>query len=390
MSLNVQHSRTGQRLPPVVEVIEARKHDHTWVQSCGISPDGRYIALAYGIFSEREDNGSFRQVPLTVIWKINKSLEFSRRMNGQPWAEVKYSQFTDEQALGPGFQCINFVDAYCLTPSGQIATTNWDLLPFLIVPEEQCNQYGIEADICFFDSNGNIYLCAQTNTGSWQALMFLPSGLNAPNLYSWDESSKYVFDVSTFGRYLVLVGSKTSERSFHLFDTITKKVEDLVFPFSTWFRDLQIFRFCEDDRKLVAFIQCQMAGIWIMNVVIWNDLSESRHYSRHGQLPMNDGIQSPFRVFVHQHGKSAFIVTSDRYIQEVRLGDEVNFPNAKVIDDEYICHSSKVSRDGRRLAMPRYGPKKAYVQISQLNSTVPPCQIQLQCLECDPQFLTVA
>ena len=398
VSLNVQHSRTGQRLRPLIEFTEARIQG-LQVESCTMSPDGRFIALIYHVFT-KSDHDSNSQIndsttagPLTVIWKINDSLDFSKRMNSRPWAGVKYSHFANEHALGPTSKGIIFVNGYCLTPSGQIATSNLNMtLPFLKVPEEQCKLYGMKADQCSFDSNGNVYLSDQTNAGLWQVMMFSPSGLNAPNLYSWDERRWRLFDVSTYGRYLIIGDMWAEEKSIHLFDTVTRKVEDLICPISNirigWSSKSHFSR-CE--RKLIAFLPCALAGICIMNVIVWDDLLESKHYSRYGELPMDALIMSTFHIFVHQHGNSALLLTRDKTIQEVKLGNEVEFPGAKIVDEEYPCKLSKVSEDGLRLALLRYGPRKGYVQILQLNSAVPSRQSHLRWSDCDdPKVLAIA
>ena len=73
------------------------------------------------------------------------------------------------------------------------------------------------------------------------------------------------------------------------------------------------------------------------------------------------------------------------------MGEEVNFPGAMIIEDEFTCNMSKVSHDGRRLAVLSYGQRKAHVQILQLDSDAPPRKIQLLWLNCDnPNLLVVA
>ena len=388
LSLNVQHSRTGCRLPPSMGIIEAGNREGI-VESCEMSPDGQFIAIIYVLIYGRDDDLSG---PLTVIWKINRALDFSRRMNSQSWARVKFYHFANPKSLRPTSRGVVFAEDYCVTPSGRIATTDNDVLPFLIDPVERSEDDLITTSDYSFDGNGNVYLSERTSNSGWQAKMFSPFGPNAPNLYSWDKPDWRLYDVSTYGRYLVIGNMWDPESSIHLYDTTTRKVEDLVCPDSKirvgWSTK---FHFCQYERKLIVFLPCETAGIWTMNVVIWNDLILSKKPSRSGQLLMDFLIISPFQIFVHLHGNSALIVTSNKSIQEVKLGDEVSFPDARFIDEEYTCNLSKVSHDGRRLALLRYGPRKGRVQIMQLTSNLLLHQIQLPWLECDnPNFLMVA
>lgn len=134
----------------------------------------------------------------------------------------------------------------------------------------------------------------------WQVKMFSPSVPNAPNLYSWDEPRWRLLDVSTYSRYLVVGDLRTSERPIHLFDTVTRKIDDLDCPGSNIQDGLFAkFHFCQNERKLIAFLPYERAGTWIMSIVIWQNLSENNHYSSYGELPLDTVITFPFQIFVH-------------------------------------------------------------------------------------------
>ena len=207
--LNVQHSRTRQRLPPSIENVEAG--DRTGhLRSCAMSPDGRFIVLLYSITSEEDsgqhpadDDGSSKNA-LIVIWEINENLDFSRRMNSQVWAGVKYSYFANYETFGLSSKAVTFIDEYCFTPGGRIAMANIDTLPFLIEPAAISGDDAI-VDEYFFDGTGNVYISEQEQVADrWRVKMFTPCALNAPNYYSWTEPKWRLLDISTYGRYFVI------------------------------------------------------------------------------------------------------------------------------------------------------------------------------------------
>ena len=71
-------------------------------------------------------------------------------------------------------------------------------------------------------------------------------------------------------------------------------------------REISILR----RKKLIAFVLREEAGIGTLHIVIWNDLSRSKHYSAYGRT--NVIVGSPFEICVHQQANSALIVSSNK------------------------------------------------------------------------------
>ena len=205
LTLNVQHSVTGQRLPPSIGIVEG-DNENALVECCTMSSDGQFIALVFHVSSAREDdtslksNDSSQRGPLTIIWKISENLDFSRRMISESWARVIYSHFSDPETLTPTSKGIAFVDGYCFTPNSRFDLSRCDVLPFLTEPMGQRDNDTFGLYDYFFDGNGNIYFSQESSTAGLQVKMFSPVELNAPNLYAWDQPKWRLHDVSTYGR----------------------------------------------------------------------------------------------------------------------------------------------------------------------------------------------
>ena len=338
LSLSVQQSKTGYRLPPCVEIVKASDRILGF-ESCAMSPNGKFIAIVYEAFSGPENELDSEYGPLTIIREVLDSLDFSKRMHSVPWARVRISHFANCKYLRPTRGSALITDDICLTPSGPTATSDDNItLAVSVNSDERWNNDAVSVGAYFLDYEGNIYVSEETKVGRWQARMFPSCGSSAPNLFSWDEPSWRLVGISVNGRYLIIGDLSAQQNSFHIFDTITREAHELVCPCSDMFFGwLTKFQFCKQDKRLIAFLPCRVAGILIMNVVVWDDVLCSKIHVRWGKLAMSNLSVPIYQVNVICNGDSAHIITPSRFIQDLNLGDEISFPNARGTEDEYPC-----------------------------------------------------
>ena len=116
--LFAQSASSGKRLPQLSDP-EARNNNN--LKDYAISGDGKYLGIVYYSHANREIQLSI------VIWELEVTLDFTRRMQACPWARVVHRSTLGEHnyALVWSSPCIAFDrDSVCITPNGLVRTAS--------------------------------------------------------------------------------------------------------------------------------------------------------------------------------------------------------------------------------------------------------------------------
>ena len=391
--LFVQNAITGQRLPPAVKL--DGEAGQGGLSSYGLSPSGEYIVVVYSTRAKSAE--STDEHSLTLIWQINDEVNFKRRMRNEPWARIIFSHQCEIGLFETTTKSVVFLDGgYCLTPSGEIHLPSgsrrplFDHLPNRSVPNEM-DVFG-----SFFSPNGKYLFISEWVKGSisstCQAKRVALFTKASEYLCLWKESSRLLADVSPSGRFLVLSRSRIGrvEENLYLYDVETSKTVQLPFAESLIYWDAK-YQFMQDEMQLIVFFSCEIHGIDTMNVLVWSDLQSDPLLKSHGKLKLDYGIES-YQIHVKDDESSALMILQNRVIQRVDFRTQVIFPDAPDVNDDYPCTISRVSKDGVRWALLKYGQNKAQLQMTDVSAAKGPIhRLELELSPCDePQSVAVS
>lgn len=395
--LFVQNAITGQRLPPAVK-FDGEAGWKAGLSSYGLSPSGEYIVVVYN--NRAKNTGSTDGHTLTLIWQINKEVKFKRRMRNEPWARIIFSHQCEIGLFETTTKSVVFLDGgYCLTPSGEIHLSSgsrrplFDQLPNRFVPD----QFYIFGS--FFSQNGKYLFISEWvksgisgTSGTCQAKRVALFTKASEYLCSWKESSRRLADVSPSGRFLVISNAEIGgvDGDLYLYDVETSKTVQLPFVERLIYWDAK-YQFMKDEMELIVFISCQIHGIDTMNVLVWSDLQSDPLLRNHGHLKLDYEIGS-HQIYVNDDESSALMISGNRIIQRVEFCNQVIFPDAPKVNDDYACAISQVSKDGARWALLKYGQDKAQLQMTNVSVAKGPIQrLELELSPCDePQSVAAS
>ena len=381
--LFVQHSQTGQRLPPVVDYNGDPDRNYVLI-SHEMSPDGRHLALLYRIGSFKPNEPLVNRL-VTVIWRIDETMSFKRRMNCETWARVVFSHELDTALFGDQSRAVTFMnDRSCVTPSGMLdlQTGRRQPLPDCLLHEVVSPTAAIGA---FFSCNGQqLFISELVSTGpSEQDRPFTATKIAPfePSLfvkYSWKDGERRMVDVSPSGRYLVLdsvIGTDMNDLgdgALYVYDTESSETIELPFSERLQYWGAQ-FQFSRHETRLIAFLRGQGAGAQLLFVKIWDCLATTPRLTSHTKFCV--GYTSlPQTIHIHKAGNSAVGVSSTKSIQRIELSNEIKFLDAVDVTENYPCEISTTSSDGSHVAFVKYGGGGGQVQIMDLTSLQAPAR----------------
>ena len=363
--LFVQNAVTGQRLPPAVNLNGGADREAS-LASYGISPSGEYIVLVYNIFFG--SRGS-----LTLIWQINEGLKFTKRLRSEPWAKICFSHECEIRLSTITAKNVVFLDGgYCLTPSGEIHLASGNRRPLFDLLPKHSKSTDKDMFGSFFSQNGKYLFIPKMPEDDTHQAVRVALYTNAPEyLCSWKDSKRYVADVSPSGRFLVLLPDFNSifttrgHDSLHLYDVSTG--ETLLLPFIKELDCVEAkFHFNKNETELMMFSVGWTHGMSTVYILVWRDLQSHPLLKGYGELKSD---LSPYQIHINADECSALIVSEKFVIQRVDFRDQVTFPGAPEVDDDYPCTLSQISKNGVRWAQLRYGQSKARLQMTDLSDT---------------------
>lgn len=394
----VQNATTGQRLPPAAK-LDGEADREGYVSCYGMSPSGEHIVVVYETWSK---NAGLRvgQRSLTLIWQINEELRFKRRMRSEPWARVIFSHQCENELFSFRTTRVVFLDGgYCLTPSGQIHLASGSRRP---LPDRLLrSSVSTESTVLdsFYSQNGKyLFISEMTQNGNdrmCRALRAMPFTETSGHLCSWKESSRCLADVSPSGRFLVLSTSIRRDPKWrgdeflYLYDVDINETIQLPFVQRLQYWEAK-YQFASDETELVAFIPCHGHVTNTMKVFVWTDLQSDPLLRSYGQVKLDDLIE-PQQIHVNDDEISALIVSEDRVVQRVEFRTHVTFPDTPDVNNDYQSSVSRVSKDGIRWAMLRWGQSKVRVQMTDVSAAKGPIhRLDLELFPCEEPYFPAA
>ena len=392
--LFVQNATTGQRLPPAVKLDgEAGRYGHLF--SCGLSPSGEYIVVEY--LTEAKN----ARYSLTLIWQINEEMRFKSRMRSEPWARIIFSHQCESGFFATDTESTVFLDGgYCLTACGEIHLASRSRRPLL----DRLSGHSVSDESVhgtFYSQNGKyLFISERTYDDDKDKEMFRAIRVAlfteiSEHLCSWKDSSRRLVDVSPSGRFLVLSSARVSsarrrgDECLCLYDVDNCETVQLPFVERLVYWRAK-YHFMKDETELIVFIRCDIHGISMINVLVWSNLQSDPLLRSYGQLKLDDTL-SPQQIHVNNDESSALMVFESMIIQRVEFRNQVRFPDAPDVNDNYPCTISRVSKDGARWALLRYGQDKAQLQMTDVSSAKGPIhRLDLELHPCDEPHIRAA
>ena len=390
--LFVQNAITGQRLPPAVR-LDGEAGREGYLDSYGLSPSGEYIVVVYRTKAKNVDSAEGRR--LTLVWHISEELRFTKRLRSEPWARISFSHQSQIRRFRPTENCVVFLDdGYCLTPSGEIHLASSSRRPLFDGLLKGFDLADMDFHGSFYSRNGKYLFISEMLHGIYRAKRVALSMETSEYICSWKDSSRRLADVSPSGRFLVLssdgdmIRTGRGDENLYLYDVSTS--ETVLLPFVQRLNYYEAkYHFMKNETELIAFIGCWIHGVCMMNVLIWSDLQSDPVLRSHGQL--NVGFIEPHQIHVNDDESSALMVSEDRVIRRVDFRTQVTFPDSSDLNDDYPCTVSRVSKDGTRWALLRFGQNKAQLQITDVSAARGPIhRLDLELSPCDEPHLLAA
>ena len=360
-SIHIQHDKTGRRLPPS-EDFSLGPDQSWWLIDHELSPNGEYLVLLYN--SEDFLEGS----NLMLTWRIIKNVSFKRRMNCEPWARVIHRHTSNFGWFSDSSKAIMFTNNYsCITPIGTLDLVTGSRRP---LPENITGWIGRASSLFYSRSGQSLFISTISGLSKKTAVQARRTDLLDPSQhidFYWEDKSRHLTSVSPSGRYLVLgpldiSTNRTEEEALYIHDTKFQETIKLPFP-KPLEHFVGKFHFSQDETRLTAFLDVT----WNLIVLNWDLLRPTSRLVSHASLDLDLTI-GLHGVHVHKDATSAVIVTRERMIQRIELGDRIEFLDVRYSIDEYPYRLSKTSRDGSHWALVSYGPKDGKVQIIDLGS----------------------
>ena len=377
ISLFAQSAGSGRQLLPM----SARSSpiENLVVKDYAMSKDGRHLGIAYQSYQ----NGKLLSI---MIWEIEVTLDFTRRMQASSWARMIHESTMDEHSVARLWSkpCIAFDnDGVCFTPNGRVCTASGanSFTPDNSIKLISARNPHEELDDAFYSADGKFLFVASTKTITKYAL---PS-LEVDFQLNPSDKSVYKSMASPSGRYLVfiywdigltapdLAGSLEANL---LVDTLLGNT--MVLPDSPRPEEIRgdyVLRFSVDEREIVV---CYLGHSDQLHIRCYTGLPNEIRMRASGWCA-RDIIQLSDRLYVSSDLRTANLATRSGEIQRIRLGDEIDFLDALDEPCEYPSRSDFLSQDAIRWARVYYNNDKAQIQIRTVcNPDETPRCIELQ------------
>lgn len=390
--LFAQSATSGRRLLPVGDPDTEQRSK---IKSFAISKDGRYL----GIVSVGSDYIKARAL-LISIWEIEVTPDFTRRMQASSWARIVHRSIIDEPSIAQLWSnpCIAFDhDGLCFTPNGLVRTALGaisfdpdDIFQRLSARNDHCN---LDSQCAFYSGNGKFLFLLSRTTITKYAFPCLEVHFQRPRSYNEQE----FLMASPSGRYLAFLDcdqdstasnrdcdqdSMASDLDFDqpvtlLVDTLLGNT--MILPYSAGQEqrkeeDGYALYFSVDEREVFACYLNDFAGSKQLTISCYAGLPNQARLRASGKC-VCDPIDLSVGLHVSSDHKTARLLTYSGAIQQIGLGDEIEFFDAP--DETSVSYF--LSKDGTRWASVYDGINKAQIQIRKVldPDETPPC-IELQ------------
>lgn len=199
--LFAQSASSGRRLPPMNDTEMGSDHYvHSIIRSYAMSEDGGHLGIVYRNYAKSEG----LQIS---IWEIERTLDFTKRMQASSWARIIHKSTIDmpvARLLSEPYIAFDR-DGVCYTPNGLVHTalgadsfSPQDVLQRLLAKSAGVS---LEDECAFYSGNGKFLF---VSSGTTITKYTLP-GLEHLYQVSLMELSKYMPQPSPSGRYLICV-----------------------------------------------------------------------------------------------------------------------------------------------------------------------------------------
>lgn len=384
--LFAQSASSGRRLPPMSSSkIRPSLAQDVRIKSYAMSKDGRFLGIVYS------DDLLCQSV---LIWEIEVTLDFTRRMRASPWARLVHRSETEISPY-PDFwsdPCIAFDhDGVCFTPSGLFRTASGanvfiqgNLIQLLLTTDDRAY---MDIQRVFYSMDGNFLFVTSTTTITKYTFPSLEVSFQLP----LSNEKREVLMASPSGRYLAFVAgdlvpgaSDQAEalNSILLVDTLLdNNIVLLDYPDAGETRWKQVLHFSVDEREVVAFSFCgqpDSTALSHLRICHYSGLPDAIWLRASGKGAY-EAFLTPRNLCVSSDSRTANLVTSSGEVQRIALGDEIKFLDQPDEAQELPSRSEFLSQDGCRWATVYFGTDKAQIQIrTVLYSDEPTRDVELQ------------
>ena len=379
--LFAQSASSGRRLPPLNGPENALDDDELCVPymlSYAMSEDGKYLGTVY-----RDYHDSIRL--WIVIWEIESTLNFTRRMQALPWARVFHSSTIEEQSSAHLWSnpCITFDHAVCYTPNGLVPTASgaeslFQDNPLQRLSDKITHEFSEIREV-FYSGDGHFLFVSSKTT----ITKYTFPDLEVHFKMSLSGNTKLVPCRSPRGRYLAFVadyqrqtvsGPTENLNNISLVDTLSGKT---IFLPHLVGRKLDTehyeFYFSIDEKEVFACLYSTDTSVYH-----YIGLPNEIFLRARGRCPF-ERIKDSTESINFQNHRAAHFVTESGEIQRISLDHEIKFLNAPDMSYEYPSQAIFLSHDGSRWAGIYYGSEKVQIQIhTVLKPTEHPRCIELQ------------
>lgn len=368
-SLFAQSASSGKQLPPLSD---PDFRDYNRLLSYAISGDGNHLGVVHYRYFRGE-----RQLSI-VIWEIEATLDFTRRMQAHPWARIIHRS-TDSMARIWSKPYIAFDrDGVCITPNGLFRTAQG---ANSFIPDNPLRRLSEKIDIQYSDIERAFY----SQNGKF--LFILSSGkitkYSRPDLevqfeLSLSNGKREVSMASPTGRYLAY-STPVKDGTTLLVDTILDNT--VVLPYSGGPEQEVLdyeFRFSIDEREVVACYKIKESGFPAVVVHCFVGLPCDVRLRTSGKCTC-DPMKLSAGFYVSDDHRTARLIENSGEILRIRIDNNIEFLDAPDELNEYPFSSPFLSRDASQWASVYYGKDKARLQIyTMLNSSETPQYFELQ------------
>ena len=366
--LFTQSASSGRQLQPLADLENAPSDISLFMRSHAMSEDGGYLGIVY----RNHRTGNF----VILIWEIELTLNFTRRMQAFPWARVIHRSTIDEQSHLKLWSnpCITFdPHGVCYTPNGLVRTALGAESfaadnPLQRLSNKIAHEFQ-EIQRVIYSGNGQ-FLFVSSETAITK---YTFADLEIHFKMSLSGKTNVVSCSSLSGRYLAFVardqprsvsGLMETQNNFSLVDTLSG--ETMFLPHLTgqeqkaW--DYGLCISIDEREAVVWFFDRQADNPELLSVYHYAGLPNEVYLRAQGKCTC-DSIDHVTGVTVTRDHRAAHYITVSGEIQRVSLGDEIKFLDTSDRLNEYPSQAIFLSQDGSRWAGVYYGSDKAQIQI---------------------------
>ena len=376
--LFAQSASSGRQLPPLIHQENALdEFSCPGVIDYAMSEDGRYLGVIYVNLGLEKKN-------LTLIWEIESTLNFTRRMQAFPWARVIHSSRIDKRSYTHLWYShyVAFDQGVCYTPNGLVRTDSGveSLVgnnPLQRLSDKIAHEFREVKNVIYSGNGQFLFVSSETTITKYTFL-----DLDVRFKMSLSGKTNIVECSSHSGRYLALLTRDQSQSAFSstqiikisLVDTLSDKtillphVAGLVEGPVSWhprsyFGLPNDLHFSVDEKELVAcFIYHKVNNPALLKVYHYAGLPSDVYLKAHSECSCDPVLLST-RMTTFQDHKAVHYITASGEIQRISLGDEIKFFDVSDKLNEYPSQATFLSQDGSRWAGVYYGNDNAQVQI---------------------------